>query len=49
VELGKLNDGDRLLLLAFGAGFTWGGAALTWSLSGDLGIGREAVAAGASR
>jgi len=49
VELGKLNDGDRLLLLAFGAGFTWGGAALTWSLSRDLGIGREAVAAGASR
>lgn len=46
VEVGKLKDDDRLLLLAFGAGFTWGGAALDWSLARDLGTGREAVAAG---
>jgi len=29
---GRLRRGDRLLCLAFGAGATWGGAALEWSL-----------------
>jgi 3-oxoacyl-[acyl-carrier-protein] synthase-3 len=28
---GKIKDGDLLLLLGFGAGFTWGGAVLRWS------------------
>lgn len=31
-ETGRLAPGDRLLLLAFGAGYTWGGAALRWTL-----------------
>jgi 3-oxoacyl-[acyl-carrier-protein] synthase-3 len=29
-EHGRLHDGDRLLLAAFGAGFTWGAAVLQW-------------------
>ncbi|HEV7679340.1 MAG TPA: beta-ketoacyl-ACP synthase III [Candidatus Dormibacteraeota bacterium] len=31
---GLLHAGDRLLFIAFGAGTTWGGAALEWSLDG---------------
>jgi 3-oxoacyl-[acyl-carrier-protein] synthase-3 len=27
----KLNTGDRLILAAFGGGFTWGGVYLTWA------------------
>ena len=30
----KLKVGDRLLLAAFGGGFTWGGAYLTWAYDG---------------
>jgi 3-oxoacyl-[acyl-carrier-protein] synthase-3 len=30
----KLKQGDRLLLAAFGGGFTWGGAYLTWAYDG---------------
>jgi 3-oxoacyl-[acyl-carrier-protein] synthase-3 len=30
----KLKIGDRLLLAAFGGGFTWGGAYLTWAYDG---------------
>jgi 3-oxoacyl-[acyl-carrier-protein] synthase III len=29
---GKLIDGSRLLLAAFGAGFTWGGVVVDWGL-----------------
>src|SRR5579875_3764364 len=29
---GRLHDGDRVLLGAFGAGFTWGAAVLEWGL-----------------
>ncbi len=29
-EAGKLNRGDNLLLVSFGAGYTWGGAYLKW-------------------
>ena len=32
-EQGRLGPGDRLLLLAFGAGFTWGGALMRWTLA----------------
>jgi 3-oxoacyl-[acyl-carrier-protein] synthase-3 len=28
---GKLKAGDRLVLAAFGGGFTWAGAYLTWA------------------
>jgi 3-oxoacyl-[acyl-carrier-protein] synthase-3 len=31
---GTLHRGDRLLFLAFGAGATWGGAAVEWGLDG---------------
>jgi 3-oxoacyl-[acyl-carrier-protein] synthase-3 len=30
----KLKQGDRLLLAAFGGGFTWGGAYVTWAYDG---------------
>lgn len=30
----KLKTGDRLMMAAFGGGFTWGGAYLTWSYDG---------------
>jgi 3-oxoacyl-[acyl-carrier-protein] synthase-3 len=31
-ESGLLSPGDRLLLLAFGGGYTWGGAMIRWTL-----------------
>src|SRR6202167_129661 len=30
-----LKEGDRLILAAFGGGFTWGGAYLTWAYDGQ--------------
>jgi len=50
---GKLKRGDRLLLAAFGGGFTWGGIYMTWaydprSLQADQGAG-EKQAKGATR
>jgi 3-oxoacyl-[acyl-carrier-protein] synthase-3 len=32
---GRLKAGDRLILAAFGGGFTWGGAYLTWAYDGS--------------
>ncbi len=32
VECGRLHDGDRVLLGAFGAGFTWGATVLEWGV-----------------
>jgi 3-oxoacyl-[acyl-carrier-protein] synthase-3 len=32
VEVGRLRDGDRVLLGAFGAGFTWGATVIQWGL-----------------
>jgi 3-oxoacyl-[acyl-carrier-protein] synthase-3 len=34
MEHGRLHDGDRILLGAFGAGFTWGAAVLEWGVGG---------------
>jgi 3-oxoacyl-[acyl-carrier-protein] synthase III len=31
VSSGRLHDGQRVLLLAFGAGVTWGGVAIRWT------------------
>jgi 3-oxoacyl-[acyl-carrier-protein] synthase III len=31
----KLKAGDRLILAAFGGGFTWGGTYLTWAYDGE--------------
>jgi 3-oxoacyl-[acyl-carrier-protein] synthase III len=31
----ELRAGDRLLLVAFGGGFTWGGVYLTWAYDGS--------------
>ncbi|HEU5002443.1 MAG TPA: beta-ketoacyl-ACP synthase III [Actinomycetota bacterium] len=31
-EAGLLSPGDRVLLLAFGGGYTWGGAMIRWTL-----------------
>ncbi|WP_306801481.1 3-oxoacyl-[acyl-carrier-protein] synthase III C-terminal domain-containing protein [Streptomyces sp. T12] len=31
IEHGRLHDGDRVLVVAFGAGRTWGSTVLTWS------------------
>ena len=33
----QLNPGDRLILAAFGGGFTWGGAYVTWAYKGHKG------------
>ena len=30
VELGRLKESDSVLLVAFGAGLTWGSAMLRW-------------------
>ena len=37
----KLKAGDRLLLAAFGGGFTWAGAYLTWAYDGAGSAGNE--------
>lgn len=31
-DMGKLKKGDNLILSSFGAGYTWGGIYLKWSL-----------------
>jgi 3-oxoacyl-[acyl-carrier-protein] synthase III len=36
----RLKAGDRLILAAFGGGFTWGGAYLTWAYDGSKRTGR---------
>ena len=38
-EAGRLSPGDRLLLLAFGGGYTWGGAMIHWNLPNPARIG----------
>jgi 3-oxoacyl-[acyl-carrier-protein] synthase-3 len=30
VQEGKIKDGDKVLLVSFGAGATWGAALLEW-------------------
>ena len=29
-EMGKINEGDTVVLAAFGSGFTWGSAIIKW-------------------
>jgi 3-oxoacyl-[acyl-carrier-protein] synthase-3 len=33
IEDGQIQDGDIILLAAFGAGFTWGSILLKWEAS----------------
>src|SRR5699024_1867969 len=33
---GRLHRGDRLVLVGFGAGLTWGAAALEWTLGEEV-------------
>lgn len=41
-ESGRLQPGSRLLMLAFGAGYTWGAAALRWTLAPPADSGGQA-------
>ncbi|MFH2011223.1 MAG: beta-ketoacyl-ACP synthase III [Pseudomonadota bacterium] len=36
VDEGRLKKGDRVIIAAFGAGFTWGGVYLRWSMNNYL-------------
>ena len=45
-ENGLLVPGDRLLLLAFGGGYTWGGATIRWNLPSPDGPRTEAAGTG---
>jgi len=40
----KLKTGDRLILAAFGGGFTWGASYLTWAYDGAAAVKRGAAA-----
>jgi len=40
-ETGRLRPADRLLLLGFGAGYTWGGAIMDWTLAPPSGAHSE--------
>jgi 3-oxoacyl-[acyl-carrier-protein] synthase III len=44
----RLKPGDRMIFAAFGGGFTWGGAYLTWAYDGAATARRAGVAAHAS-
>jgi 3-oxoacyl-[acyl-carrier-protein] synthase-3 len=48
VRTGRIQPGDRLVLFAFGAGFTSGAAALTWTADPALSARSDAVAPVAS-
>lgn len=37
-EAGLISPGDRVLLLAFGGGYTWGGAMIRWTLPAPEGV-----------
>jgi 3-oxoacyl-[acyl-carrier-protein] synthase-3 len=41
----RLKPGDRMIFAAFGGGFAWGGAYLTWAYDGAAAARREGVAA----
>ena len=38
---GRLESGQRLLLAAFGAGFTWGALVVDWGLDGPAQPGQD--------
>jgi hypothetical protein len=44
---GRLKVGDRLILAAFGGGFTWAGAYLTWAYAAGRPAAGEGTGAGA--
>jgi len=39
----KLREGDRLMFAAFGGGFTWGGAYVTWAYDGAAAAAKKAA------
>jgi 3-oxoacyl-[acyl-carrier-protein] synthase-3 len=41
----RLKTGDRLILAAFGGGFTWGAAYLTWAYDGRTAVAQSTAAA----
>ena len=45
----RLKAGDRLILAAFGGGFTWGASYLTWAYDGDAAVKKNGPAARLSR
>lgn len=45
---GRIKDGDNLVLVSFGTGFTWAGLVLRWGVPADIGK-RALTEAGAAR
>lgn len=37
IQDGRINDGDHLVLVSFGTGFTWAGLVLHWGVPADIG------------
>ncbi|MBE0467732.1 MAG: 3-oxoacyl-ACP synthase, partial [Candidatus Desulforudis sp.] len=43
VRSGRLTDGDRVVMVGFGAGLTWAAAAMRWYSLEDRGTSEPAV------
>jgi 3-oxoacyl-[acyl-carrier-protein] synthase-3 len=46
-EQGRLHDGDRVVLVAFGGGLVWGAMVLEWAPVGPLRVAEAAHTASA--